>query len=123
MADGDTVIKERIEDRGVNFVQVIIGTESGCRVADGEYSVFIIGLIGELDIHSYGGVDDVSLIKDCIVEHIREWALPEEGTTEVILKESGEWEDVFWNKYYVVERIGMAVHYEATSARNLKRKD
>ena len=87
-----------------NIVQVLIHTETGCNPLVGEYSLHIGSVIGALDISSVGGVDDVSLIKDCIIERVLdEIDLPEEGTTEIILRESGEWEDVFWHKYYEIE--------------------
>ena len=97
--------KERIEDRAVNYVEVCIYTESGCNVEDGEYSMRIISFIGTLDISSIGGVDDISLVKACIEENLDDLRLPEEGCAQVILKESGEWEDNHWLKYYELERV------------------
>lgn len=98
---------QRIEERPINYVYVCIVTEDECSVEKGEYSLSITGITGALDISSIGGVDDVSLIKECIESHISEMKLPNDGTTVVVLKESGEWEDVFWHKYYVVERVAM----------------
>ena len=97
--------KQKIESRQVNYVQVMITVESGCDPKEGEYGVEICGFIGSLDISSVGGVDDISLIKEAIEEHVDISEFPKEGQLEVILKESGEWEDMFWHKYYVVERI------------------
>jgi len=97
--------QQSIKSRSINYVNVFIGTESGCDPSEGEYSLHIGGFIGALDISSIGGVDDVSLIIDCIENNISDIDLPEEGTTEVVLKESGEWEDVHWHKYYIVERV------------------
>lgn len=88
-----------------NYVQVVVRTESGCSVADGEYTMHIASFIGALDIYSPGGTDDVSLIASCIEDHIAKWDLPEEGGATVLLRESGEQEDVFWHKYYVVESM------------------
>ena len=96
---------QRIEDRSVNYIEVCLYTESGCDASNGEYTMIINSFIGNLDISSIGGVDDVSLIKDCIENSIDEIDLPKEGCTQIILKESGEWEDVFWHKYYEVERV------------------
>lgn len=97
--------RQQLENRSVNYVQVLIHTESGCDPKDGEYWLEISGFVGCLDISSPGGVDDVSLIMECIENNMDFSTLPEEGTTEVTLRESGEWEDVFWHKYYIVDRI------------------
>jgi hypothetical protein len=103
---GGTVrIREQLTDRAINYVSVLIYTESGCYPEDGEYSLVISSFIGSLDINSPGGTDDISLIDDCIKNEIDFPGLPKDGVTEVVLKESGEWEDVFWHKYYIVERI------------------
>lgn len=91
------------EGRDFNYVKVLVTTEAGCKIRDGEYSVYIIGVLGALDISSIGGVDDISLIRDCIENSLDELNLPEEGTTEILLRETGEREDVFWNKYYAIE--------------------
>ena len=96
---------QRIADRSVNYVEVCIYTELGCNPSEGEYNMVVNSFIGSLDISSIGGVDDVSLIKDCIENNLDEIKLPKEGCTQVILKESGEWEDVFWHKYYEIERV------------------
>ena len=96
---------QNIEERSVNYVQVNIVTESGCDIEEGEYSMYIAGFIGGLDLNTPGGVDDISLIKDCIWDKFDFSKLPEEGIAEITLKESGEWEDVFWHKYYEIERV------------------
>jgi hypothetical protein len=87
----------------MNIIDVVIQTESGCSVEEGEYSVSIIGFVGSLDISAVG-VDDATLIKEAVDEAImnNEIELCEEGFKEVRLQESGEWEDVFWHKYYVI---------------------
>ncbi len=100
-----SIQKQSIESRSVNYVSVYIGTESGCNPEEGEYTLHIGGFIGSLDIGAPSGVDDVSLIQDCVEDNIPEIELPIEGVTELILKESGEWEDVFWHKYYVIDRV------------------
>jgi hypothetical protein len=97
--------RQLLEDRSVNYVQALISTEQDCDPSIGEYSLSIIGFIGSLDLSSVGGVDDISLIKEAIENHIDFTRLPNEGWTEILLKESGEWEDVFWHKYYEIERI------------------
>ena len=100
--------KERIENRPVNYVNVVLGVKDGCNPEEGEYSFMITGFLGALDIHSIGGVDDISLIKDCIENE--ELDFPNNGELHIVLKETGEWEDVFWNKYYVVDRICKIEH-------------
>ncbi len=97
--------QQNIKTRSINYVSVSIYTESGCNPEDDEYSLTINNASNSLDISSSGGIDDISLIKDCIANNLSSFILPEEGMTEIILKEDGEWEDVFWHKYYVVERI------------------
>lgn len=88
----------------MNIVSVSIQTESGCDISEGEYTVSITGLVGALGIDSVGGNDDVTLIKEAVDNAIMgdEIELREEGFKEVTLIESGEWEDVFWHKYYVI---------------------
>ena len=99
------IIKQNIENRPINYVSILLNTEKDCDPSDGEYSLVIISFIGSLDLSSYGGVDDISLIKESIENNIDFSKLPEEGTTEIILKESGEWEGLFWHKYYEIERF------------------
>ncbi len=97
--------KQRLENRLLNYVSVYIETERGCNPQEGDYSLHITSVIGSLDIGAAGGVDDVSLIKDCVENNLDGFDLPEEGCAEIVLRESGEWEDVFWHKYYEVERV------------------
>lgn len=85
-----------------NIVNVTMFLESGCDPSDGEYGLNITQFIGALDISAAGGVDDITLIKDAIENNIDFSALPKEGFVEIRLKESGEREDVFWHKYYVI---------------------
>tara|TARA_R110002153_G_C13332612_1_gene498573 strand:- start:8328 stop:8642 length:315 start_codon:yes stop_codon:yes gene_type:complete len=96
---------QSIEDRLINFVSVYIYTELGCDPYEGKYSMTINSFIGSLDISSNGGVDDISLIKDCIGNNLYDISLPSEGATQVVLRESGEWEGFNWNKFYEIERI------------------
>lgn len=98
------LVKARLEDRTINYVGVSICIEKDCNVQEGEYSIAITGFIGGLDINSPGGVDDISLIKECVDEYILNSNYSGDLVIDLILKESGEWEDVFWNKYYIVER-------------------
>ena len=86
------------------IVDVAIQTESGCDPLEGEYTALITGFVGALDITAAGGGDDATLIKEAVDEAImhNEIELCEEGFKEVRFIESGEWEDVFWHKYYVL---------------------
>ena len=88
----------------MNIVSVLIQTESGCDPSEGEYSTYITSFVGMLDITQVGGLDDTTLIKECIDNAImdNDIELCEEGFKEVRLIESGEWEDVFWHKYYAI---------------------
>jgi hypothetical protein len=90
-----------------NYVFVRLTTEIGCKPSDGEYELVIIGFLGGLDISSNGGIDDITLLKECVENEFDFNELPDEGFAEIILKESGEWEDVFWNKYYVIEKYSI----------------
>lgn len=100
----EAITFQKLESREVNIVQVAINVESGCNPHDGEYSLHICGFIGSLDLSSYGGVDDVSLIRDCVENNLDEINLPSEGTCILTLEESGEWEGFNWLKYYIVKR-------------------
>ena len=97
--------KQQLSSRSINYVSVALYTERGCNAEEGEYSLRIGDVIGSLDISSSGGVDDISLIKECIENDVEFDKLPKEGMTEIVLQESGEWEGVFWHKYYEIHRI------------------
>ena len=101
----DCIVRERLEDRQLNIISVNIHTEEGCNPMDGEYQIDLISFIGALDLSAVGGVDDISLITDCIENDFDFEKLPQCGFANVILKESGEWEDVFWHKYYTIEKV------------------
>lgn len=89
----------------MNVVIVGIKTESGCKIEEGEYRIELVAINGALDITAPGGTDDITLIKECIEENIEKMNLPEDGYVDVLLKETGEREDVFWNRYYEVEGV------------------
>jgi hypothetical protein len=99
----DTVY-EKIEDRPVHMVLVNLHVESGCDPKEGEYSMSIASFLGCLDISSIGGVDDISLIKECIENDFDFDLLPAEGMANIYLEESGEWEGYAWHKYYKIQR-------------------
>jgi hypothetical protein len=97
--------KQKLEDREINYVKVGILTEMYDAEECDSYNLEILELIGSLNINLAGGLDDISLIKECIENNLEMIDLPEEGFTVILLKESGEWEDVFWNKYYEIISI------------------
>jgi len=89
-----------------NYAIVHLRTEKGCDPAKGEYSLFLVSSLNPLIIgYHEAGTGDVSLIEECIDEAIdsESYALPEDGLTEIRLKETGERQDVFWVKFYEVE--------------------
>lgn len=91
----------------MKIVDVFVEVEDGCIQADGEYSLFITGFVGEgLDINSCGGVDDATLIKEACDNYLLDTNNHQlkDGIANLRLEESGEWEDVFWHKYYVVKK-------------------
>ncbi len=98
------MLKQQLSTKATNTVSVHVTTEADCNFNDGEYTAEIVSFIGGLDITSLGGVDDISLIQEAIGE-IEPELLPKEGVTEVILEETGEWEDVFWHKFYAVKEL------------------
>jgi hypothetical protein len=84
-----------MESQPKNIYEVAILTESGCSIAEGEYSIFITKItVGDI------GADDFNLVEECIGDCIAELDLPNEGFTAFTLIETGEREDVFWHKYY-----------------------
>ncbi len=109
------MLKQWLSEKTTNIVSVLITTEADCNFSDGEYTAEIVSFIGGLDITSQGGVDDISLIQEAIGE-IDVELLPKEGVTEVILEEMGEWEDVFWHKFYTVKELRNIAYNKAHEA-------
>lgn len=91
-----------------NKVRVQICYEEGCDLTEKEYSLEIIGFVGSLnisDLDEKHGTGDASLIQEAVYEWMEPESLPNAQVVIVLdLLESGEWEDVFWHKYYVVEK-------------------
>jgi len=85
---------------GFNLFEVLITTELDCKVEDGEYGIAITRVI-----NGAVGKGDFQMVAEAIADEINEMKLPEEGQTAVTVYESGEREDVFWNKYYRVAAI------------------
>lgn len=83
--------------------EILISTESGCNAAEGEYSVSLVRMID-----SWLDEDDMGLILECVENEIADLVLPEEGQTTFIVYESGERDDVFWNKYYLLKPVAPA---------------
>jgi len=86
----------------MNIVDVVVLLQEGCCVDDDEYSIDIVGFIGSLDIQPHGEFTDCTLIKEAIDEaiHNKEVTLIEDEPLNIRLIETGEWDDVFYNKYY-----------------------
>lgn len=95
-----SIVFQQLEDMQLNKVRCQVEVNE-----DEEKYVKIIGFTGLLDISNYGGVDDISLIKDCINECDDLTHINDDTVYVVDVSESGEWEDVFWNNYYVVDKI------------------
>lgn len=108
------MLKKKSASRISTYVSVCIHIEKGCNVEEGEYSLHLSGMTRPLDIRDNNGTSDIDLIKDCVVNHLGEYELPTEGAVEFVLKESGEREDVFWNKYYVIEEFRVIADYSDT---------
>jgi len=86
-----------------NVYEVTIHTELGCKVEEGEYRVFINRVIrGAI------GQDDFDKVAEAVAEEIDTLALPAEGATSFVVYESGEREDVFWSKFYRIDRATLA---------------
>jgi hypothetical protein len=81
-----------------NKLGVTIWTESGCSFKDGEFTVKISNIIeGEV------GHDDHQLVRECVWEEYENSDFPQlDAAYYVELVETGEWEDVFWHKYYQI---------------------
>lgn len=95
-------LKDRAGQKKV--FQILITTESGCKVDEGEYSVSLVDMFD-----SWLDEDDMSLILECVENEIADLVLPEEGQTPFIVYESGERDDVFWNKYYLLSPLDLAL--------------
>jgi hypothetical protein len=98
-------------------VEVVLYLDKGCSVEDDEYMIHLLSASEPLDIWQHHGGDDISLITECIRNHIDEINLPEETIVVVQLQESGEWEDVHWHKYYVITGQRIATEDDLTSQR------
>lgn len=73
-----------------SIVLVTVHVDCGCSAEKDEYSINITGLCGQLDISSFGGVDDVSLIVACLKNHAELEKLPTASITTFVLRETGE---------------------------------
>lgn len=96
----------------MNRVVVCIETELGCNTEEGEYDLYLTELVDGCmlnisEFHARVGIDDISLIVDAVVNHTDFSILPDEGYTYITLEVGGEWEDVFWHKYYNIVDIRM----------------
>lgn len=97
---------QSLSSRPINTIKVVVTLESDCDWREGEYSMHLGGFIGSLDLSSYGGVDDITLIKEGVEERLEDViGDKEEGQFEITLEESGEWEGYNWHKWYNVVRV------------------
>lgn len=98
----------------MNAVQVFVECEDDCTIERGEFSLKISQFIGELSINDGNGSDDASLIKECCNDFLcqnKDYYQKENSFSAIlILEESGEWEDVFWHKYYIVKKSEFFIH-------------
>lgn len=83
-------------------VRLSVFVEDGCNPEEEEYSLEITGLIGTINITGVGGECDIDLIKECFEEDCKEH-VKECGIYYFDLIESGEQQDVFFNKFYELE--------------------
>jgi hypothetical protein len=88
--------------------EITIETEAGCDIDEGEYGVRVTNLLG-----SWLDSGDQGLIEDAVAEVVGDLALPEEGHTTFIAYESGERDDVFWNKYFLIAAMDAVTAKEA----------
>lgn len=100
-------------DKFKKRVSVGIHLEGGCNPQEGEYSIYLGSFTEPLDLSSVGGVDDISLIKDCIENNLDiifavDGNFIKEGYIQVSLFESGEPEGNSFHKYYEID--GISVH-------------
>ena len=98
---------ERIQQKGngaVIHAQVYL--DGGCTIEAGEYSIRFTGFSCPVEI------EDFDLVRKCIADRIEDFGLKPETYANVTLREDGEREDVFWNKYYLVEKFSLHEYAE-----------
>ena len=97
-----SIVKAVPEPNTRNIIRASFFCEADCKALDDEYSISIEGVIGRLEADFY--CDDFDLVKEAIHNNLnlKEMKTDERQHIVFTLSESGEWEDVFWNKYYVV---------------------
>jgi len=83
-----------------NEITVRIDTERDCNIHEGEYSVFLLGTKYPVELDPPGGETHFYLVTECIAENLDKLNLPEEGYTTVKFREAGEWQDVFFVRWY-----------------------
>lgn len=78
-----------------------IYTEADSDPSSGEYGLTIDKIVsGHIDV-----MQDIKLLREAVANEVDFKTLPDDGYTIVHLEESGEWEDVFWHKYFIVKNI------------------
>lgn len=94
---------QKISDRPINIIQCELFIENDCKFSEGEYQLRITSFIGSLNLDNQNS--DTDLIIECIENDFDKKNIEDDALYAITLKESGEWEDVFWHKYYVIEKI------------------
>ena len=77
--------------------EVSVFVESGCDASSGEFECAITKVVS-----GWVGKEDHRLVHEAIWEEVANLNLPSDGCVQLIVYESGEREDVFWNSYYRV---------------------
>lgn len=93
------------QDAPTKTITFELWRDDGSNIDDDEYSVWLSSCSDPLNMSAPGGMDDVSLAMDCLRNCVYEIDFPHSTRVFVTLKESGEWEDVFWHKYYVLKEV------------------
>jgi len=85
-----------------NVYKVSMYFEKGCDFNEGEYNVEINDIV-----NGTVNLDDYQLVEECISEFFYEKGPLPDTTYGLTLQETGEWEDVFWHKYYKIIKLSV----------------
>lgn len=75
----------------------------GGDIENGDYNITLIHSDTPLNLNSM--VSDIFLINDCIGNELDLSLVDTDGVTEVILEESGEFENGFWQPFYKIKSV------------------
>ena len=93
------------------IVQVQVDSENGCDILQEEYSVYLIGIIGGIELTENGGESDYHRIKEGIdtwlTENKNMFENDEDSDTKITLTLSERYErqDVFTTKWFEVDNF------------------